>query len=143
MFSWDDSAARVKTSVAGLKFSTDTGTELKVNGLADDIVFDLPMTSTTQPIATHVRIDNVEKRNNDLAMHNITFSPPTTAIEFRIVPGKAKQMFDLFIKLDSTASDTDYDIKARVTESVDYSYLWIVPPSNGTYYVAVRQGKQY
>ena len=125
-----------------MKFFDDSGFELSVKDLNDDIIFDLPFTNVATPEATTVLVTKVEDRNNDLVMHNISYSSPTTAIEFRIVPGKPKQFYDIFIKLDEMASDTDYDDTARVKQANGFSFLWTVPPGNGTYYIAVRQSKK-
>ena len=126
IFSWDESAAKVKTDICGLKFFDDSANKLTVKDLKEDIKFNLPLSATVRLEPTAILVEKVEDRPNDLIMHNITFSPPTTAIEFRIEPLAPKQYYDIFIKLNEMASDSDYDTKERLQPSNSYSYLWMV-----------------
>ena len=70
--SWDDSSQYVKTGVAGLKFLTVNGTEIKVADLTEDITLELPSHLPPVTQGVHIHVDKVEKRQTDLVIHNIS-----------------------------------------------------------------------
>ena len=143
-FTWDDTAAHVNTKVTGLKLISPSNSIIPVTGLHGNFKIQLPISTIGSRPVTDISLDKVDERETDLINHNVTYGSSTNAIRFLITPNKPRETYSLYMKLNSKATDTDFDEKAVLKTTNSYSYVLRLPEGdngNGTCFFAIRQGE--
>lgn len=116
LHTWDDSAARVKTNVIGIRLRDDVGTEYDVKGLRHNVQI-LFERDDEEKATLDLLSSNTNHYTNVTAnttVYNISCAYPTDTLMLMMKSPDALSIIQLFVKYDEYVNETFYDFMEEI-----------------------------